>query len=51
LLLVGFVAECVQTYLLQVVGQRIMHRLRTQVYARFRSSRSSTSITTRWAGS
>jgi len=35
LLLVGFVAETAQTYLLQLVGQRIMHRLRLQVYARF----------------
>jgi len=34
LLLVGFAAESVQTYVLQVVGQRVMHRLRMEVYGR-----------------
>jgi ATP-binding cassette subfamily B protein len=33
LLIVSFVAEYVQTYVLQTTGQRIMHRLRMQVYA------------------
>ncbi len=34
LLLVGFAAESTQTFLLQLTGQRIMHRLRMQVYER-----------------
>ncbi|MEO7192783.1 MAG: ABC transporter ATP-binding protein [Vicinamibacterales bacterium] len=33
LLVVGFLAEYVQTYLLQTTGQRIMHTLRMQLYA------------------
>jgi ATP-binding cassette subfamily B protein len=34
LLLVGFVAESVQTWILQMTGQRAMHRLRAEVYER-----------------
>jgi len=36
-LLVGFVVDYVQTYVLQTVGQHIMRRLRMQIYARLQS--------------
>ena len=34
LLVVGFAAEAAQTYVLQTVGQRILHRIRMEVYGR-----------------
>jgi ATP-binding cassette subfamily B protein len=33
LIVVGFLAEYGQTFILQTTGQRIMHRMRTEVYA------------------
>jgi ATP-binding cassette subfamily B protein len=35
LLVVAFFAEAIQTYVLQTIGQRVMHRLRFEVYERF----------------